>query len=30
MINNGTTPREWKKAMVVPIHKGGDRSAEVK
>jgi hypothetical protein len=25
-INNGTIPREWKKAIVVPIHKGGDRS----
>jgi len=24
-INNGTIPRDWKKA-VVPIHKGGDRS----
>jgi len=26
MINNGTIPRDWKKAIVVPIHKGGDRS----
>ena len=26
MINNGTIPRDWKKATVVPIHKGGDRS----
>ena len=25
-INNGTIPREWKKAIVVPIHKGSDRS----
>jgi len=25
-INNGTIPRDWKKAFVVPIHKGGDRS----
>jgi hypothetical protein len=25
-INNGTIPRDWKKAIVVPIHKGGDRS----
>jgi hypothetical protein len=24
-INNGTIPRDWKKAMVVPIHKAGDR-----
>ena len=24
-INNGTIPRDWKKAIVVPIHKGGDR-----
>jgi len=24
--NNGTIPRDWKKAIVVPIHKGGDRS----
>jgi hypothetical protein len=26
IINNGTIPRNWKKATVVPIHKGGDRS----
>jgi len=26
MINNGTIPRDWKKATVFPIHKGGDRS----
>jgi hypothetical protein len=26
-INNGTIPRDWKKAIVVPIHKGGDRLA---
>ena len=25
-INNGTIPRDWKKAIVVPIHKGSDRS----
>jgi hypothetical protein len=25
-INNGTIPREWKKATVVPIHKGGNPS----
>jgi hypothetical protein len=25
-INNGTIPRNWKKATVFPIHKGGDRS----
>ena len=25
-INNGTIPRDWKKAIVVPIHKGGNRS----
>jgi hypothetical protein len=25
-INNGTIPRDWKKAIVVAIHKGGDRS----
>ena len=25
-VNNGTIPRDWKKAIVVPIHKGGDRS----
>jgi len=25
-INNGTIPRDWNKAIVVPIHKGGDRS----
>jgi hypothetical protein len=24
-INNGTVPRDWKKATVVPVHKGGDR-----
>jgi len=24
-INNGTIPRDWKKATVVPIQKGGDR-----
>jgi hypothetical protein len=25
-INNGAIPRDWKKAIVFPIHKGGDRS----
>jgi len=25
-IKNGTIPRDWKRATVVPIHKGGDRS----
>ena len=25
-INNGTIPGDWKKAIVFPIHKGGDRS----
>ena len=25
--NNGTLPRDWKSAVVVPIHKGGDRSS---
>ena len=25
-INNGTIPRDWKKAIIAPIHKGGDRS----
>ena len=25
-INNGTISRDWKKAIVVPIHKGGNRS----
>jgi hypothetical protein len=25
-INNGTIPRDWKKAIVVTINKGGDRS----
>ena len=25
-VNNGTITRDWKKAIVVPIHKGGDRS----
>jgi len=25
-INSGTIPRDWKKAIAVPIHKGGDRS----
>jgi len=26
-VNNGALPRDWKRAVVVPIHKGGDRSA---
>jgi hypothetical protein len=26
LINNGIIPRDWNKAIVVPIHKGGDRS----
>jgi hypothetical protein len=25
-INNATIPGDWKRAMVVPIYKGGDRS----
>jgi hypothetical protein len=25
-MNNGTLPADWKRAMVVPVHKGGDRS----
>ena len=25
-INSGTIPGDWKKAIVVPIYKGGDRS----
>jgi len=25
-MNNGTLPGDWKKATVIPIHKGGDRS----
>jgi hypothetical protein len=25
-INNGTLPADWKKAVVVPIYKGGDRT----
>ena len=25
-INNGTIPMDRKKAIVIPIHKGGDRS----
>jgi len=25
-INDGTIPRDWKKATVVPVHKGGDLS----
>ena len=26
-INIGTTPRDWKNGIVVPIHERGDRSA---
>ena len=26
IMNNGTLPEDWKRATVVPIHKGGDRS----
>ena len=25
-MNNGTLPGDWKRAMVIPIHKGGERS----
>ena len=25
-MNNGTLPGDWKKATVIPIHKGSDRS----
>ena len=25
-MNNGTLPADWKKAIVVPVHKRGDRS----
>ena len=25
-VNNGTIPRDWKNAIVFPIHKVGDRS----
>ncbi len=25
-INNGTLPGDWRRATVIPIHKGGDRS----
>ena len=25
-MNNGTLPGDWKKATVIPIHKGGDQS----
>jgi hypothetical protein len=25
-INNGTRPADWKRAMMVPVYKGGDRS----
>jgi len=26
-VNNGSLPRDWKRAVVVPIHKGGYRSS---
>ena len=26
-VNNNAIPRDWNKAIVVPIYKGGDRSA---
>ena len=26
-VNNGTLPKDWKRAVAVPIHKGGDRSS---
>ena len=26
IMNNGTLPAGWKRAIVVPVHKGGDRS----
>ena len=29
-INNGTIPRDWKKAIVVPVHKGSDHRSVVK
>jgi hypothetical protein len=25
-MNNGTLPADWKRAVVVPVHKGCDRS----
>ena len=25
-INNGTLPGDWRRATVVPVYKGGDRS----
>jgi len=25
-MNDGTLPGDWKRATVIPIHKGGDRS----
>jgi len=25
-MNDGTLAADWKRAMVVPVHKGGDRS----
>jgi hypothetical protein len=25
-MNNGTLPCDWRRATVIPIHKGGDRS----
>jgi hypothetical protein len=29
-LNNATLPSDWKKAILVPIYKGGDRSAFTK
>jgi len=26
ILNNGTLPADWKRVMVVPVHKGGDLS----
>ena len=28
-MNNGTLPVDWKRAIVIPIHKGGDRMGHV-
>jgi hypothetical protein len=25
-MNNGSLPEDWKRATVIPVHKGGDRS----
>jgi len=29
-MNNGTPPADWKRAVVLPVHKGGDRSLVTK